>query len=109
MRKRVEFRLSMPGRGNAVSSSWGADRNYTRVLSVSAETATKLITEQPYFHRWDDGWMADIHVRVMKTGERPAKSSGFAGYDWMIDNIIRYGSPYTTGTTEGQTPAGHKR
>ena len=112
-RQRVEFRLSMSSRGNAVYSSFGEGRSYIAWRTVKDDVAQALMDPQGeagrWYHRWDDGWAALVTARVMNPGERRAKSNGFAGYDWMIDNILRYGSPYMTGTTGGQTPAGVKR
>jgi hypothetical protein len=110
---RIEFRLSMPSRGSWNGGWSGADRNYVIVRAVSDHTAAMLMDERDgggrWYHSWDDGWAALVTARVMASGERRAKSDGFCGYDWMVDNIIKYGSPYTTGTTEGMVPAGHKR
>jgi hypothetical protein len=92
---RIEFRLSMPSTGNASSSSWGKDRDYVIVRTLPAAQADAVLngtTRQSWFHRWDDGWTALVTGRLMKTGERRPKSDGFAGYDWMVDNIIRHGS-----------------
>jgi hypothetical protein len=50
-----------------------------------------------WMYRWDDGWAVLITARTLAPRERHAKSDGFAGYDWMVDNIIVYGSPYRTG------------
>ena len=44
-----------------------------------------------WHHRWDDGWSACVTGRVMNLGEKKKESAGFAGYDWMVQNIICYG------------------
>lgn len=109
---RVEFRLSMPSRGSWNGGWSGADRNYAIVRSLTTAQLDALMEGEPkrsWFHRWDDGWCAQITARVMSPGERVKKSDGFSGYDWMVANILAYGSPYTTGTADGMTPAGHKR
>lgn len=107
--KRIEFRLSMPSRASWNGGWSGAGRNYVIVRTLTDQLADDLLAVGSWYHRWDDGWGAQITARVMEPGQRKAKSDGFAGYDWMVANIIAYGSPYTTGTTEGQMPAGLRR
>ena len=107
-RSRVIFRLSMPGRGSWNGRWSGEDRNYIIVRDFGAKTLALLLegaTTQTWTHAWSDGWCATITGRVMERGERAPKSDGFCGYDWMVDNIIRYGSPYVTGTGAGMVPA----
>lgn len=99
MTRRVEFRLSMPGRSSWDGRWSGQDRNYLLVRTVPNAVADELMAVGSWFHRWDDGWTAQVTARVMAPGERASKTAGFAGYDWMVTNIIAYGSPYTTGAT----------
>lgn len=103
---RVEFRLSMPGR-SSWDGRWSGDgRNYTTVRSLTNEAAAKLFAVEGGFtahkswtHRWSDGWCAQIEARIVRTGERLKKSDGFCGYSWMVDNIIRTGTPYAEVTS----------
>ena len=99
--KRIEFRLTMPRR--EWDGGWsGADRKYLIVRTVTDKVAAELMDDGgDWYYRWDDGWVAAIRARVMRPGERAAKSDGFCGYDWMVRNILAYGSPYTSGTSEG--------
>lgn len=95
---RVEFRLRMPGR--PATSQWGEGRNYVIVKDMTDKAAASLFRgplltpthTHTWTHRWDDGWMAQITARIVPKGERRAKSDGFAGYDWMVANILRYGA-----------------
>lgn len=96
----------MPSRASWNGGWSGADRNYTIVRTLSDRDAAKLLDDgMGWYYRWDDGWGAAIHARVMEPGERAKKSDGFCGYDWMVRNILAYGSPYMTGTSEGMTGA----
>jgi hypothetical protein len=91
---RIEFRLSMPS-----SPSWngawsGAGRNYSIVKSLTDKAASALMGDKAtraWFHSWDDGWGARVSARVVMAGERLPKSDGFAGYDWMVANILDHG------------------
>lgn len=91
MRCRVEFTLTMP-----VVASWnghwsGEGRDYRIVRSVDAETVARWGTL--YWHySFGDGWAAGVSARVMESGERKKRSDGFCGYEWMVDNIIRWGT-----------------
>ena len=89
---RVEFKLSMPN-VNSWNGRWsGENKNYRIVRSVDAETVANW--GSMYWHySFGDGWCAGVKAHVMKPGERKKKSDGFCGYDWMVDNIIRWGTP----------------
>jgi hypothetical protein len=92
---RVEFRLTMPG-ARSWNGRWsGEGRDYLIVRSMPDAAADSLIGEQSddksWFHNWSDGWTACVTARRMVPGERAKKSAGFAGYDWMVANILAYG------------------
>jgi len=101
----VEFKLSMPGR-SSWDGKWSGDgKNYTVVRELSFEDVTRLFDgasdsadlaerRRIWTHRWSDGWCAMVTARVVPAGEELARSDGFHGYEWMIENILRAGSPY---------------
>lgn len=94
MKCRVEFTLSMP-RNNSWNGKWsGAANHYAIVRSMSHLQADALarLHGMRWGYDFGDGWFAAIHGRVMATGERAKRSSGFCGYDWMVDSIERYGA-----------------
>jgi hypothetical protein len=102
---RVEFKLSMPGRSSWDGGWSGEGKNYAVVRELSDEDLarlfdgvskdTKLVEcRRIWTHRWSDGWIAKVTAHLVSVGEELAKSDGFNGYDWMIDNILRTGSPY---------------
>src|SRR5690606_22351437 len=69
----------------------GEGRNYVIVRNVPSETVAKW-GRMSWRHGWGDGWCACVTARVMEKGERKPKSDGFCGYDWMVNNIIRWGT-----------------
>lgn len=93
--KRVEFRLSMPSRGSWNGAWSGSERRFAIVRSMTDKAAAKLLDgreRNSWYHRWSDGWGASVSARIVAPGERLPKSDGFAGYDWMVANILAYGS-----------------
>jgi len=92
--KRVEFRLSMPG-VNTASGTWsGAGKDYLIVKTLTDKTALNLLGERgvrSWSYAWSDGWVAGVRARILPPGVKPAKSAGFAGYDWMVSSILAYG------------------
>ena len=103
---RVEFKLSMPGRTSWNGGWSGEGKNYSIVRTLDNETASRLLAtdyghsaQKSWSHQWSDGWCAVVTARVMLTDEREEKSDGFHGYDWMIDNILKTGSPYSSEVT----------
>ena len=100
--KRVEFRLSMP-----CVTSWngrwsGEGKNYSIIRRFTDKKAESLMQSPRWSYRFSDGWVACIEARIVRPGERLKPSDGFCGYDWMVDNILRYGQikePETAGAT----------
>lgn len=93
--KRLEFRLSMPGRSSWNGGWSGEGRNYVIYREISNERAIRLLEGKDsasWSHSWSDGWSALVTARVMAPGERAKKSEGFSGYGWMVDNILLYGA-----------------
>lgn len=43
--------------------------------------------------------MAEIAVRVVLAKEKLRPSDGFHGYEWMVDNILSHGTPYSEVTS----------
>jgi hypothetical protein len=99
---RVEFKLSMPGKASWDGHWSGEGKHYARVQTITNKAAVKLFgsdwnhrpaedTRRSFSYNWSDGWSAQVTVRIMFAGEKARKSDGFAGYDWMIDSILRHG------------------
>lgn len=95
----IAFVLSMPN-----SPSWdgkwsGQNRLHAVVETFSDSKANKAKVEEilegsPYIHRWSDGWTASVSAIQVDAKEARTirkNSAGFAGYNWMIDTIRRYG------------------
>lgn len=95
---RIEFKLSMPGRASWNGGWSGESRNYILVRELDDIAIARLLgaamTSASWSHRWSDGWCAEVTARIVPAGEELPKSDGFCGYDWMVDNILRNGSPY---------------
>lgn len=87
----IVFELTMPNRGSW-NNKWSGES--TRHIKVKYDNAVpKDLWNKDFFYRWDDGWTACISVIKMSSKEArklEKESSGFCGYDWMIDSIIKY-------------------
>jgi hypothetical protein len=119
--KLVEFKLKMPGRASWNGAWSGEGKNYSLVRELSDEDFARLFDLVPsgsptvvacsavpglsatriaakclrvWSHRWSDGWVAEVTARVVPADEELAKSDGFCGYEWMVDNILSRGTPY---------------
>jgi len=93
MATRVLFRLSMPNTGSWNGRWSGEGVNYVIVRIIPEARVAELGIPKSWYYAWDDGWGASVSGRVMEKGERRPNSDGFCGYDWMVDNIIRWGTP----------------
>ena len=92
MRKRVEFRLTMPSCGSW-NGQWSQEKSlHTKICQIKEDKIEKLgiVNGTSWYYNFGDGWGASISARVMEKGERAKKSAGFCGYDWMIDSIIEH-------------------
>ena len=86
--KLLKFTLSMPNIGSWDGKWTGEGRNYCRVRRVKG----KLPSKDYYHYNFGDGWSAGVSVREVTAKEaRHARkhTAGFAGYDWMIDSILK--------------------
>lgn len=91
----IEFKLSMPNIGSW-NGKWTGEGKYYAVIRnfpKSKEEVAKRILDQGYFYyNFGDGWGASITARQVDSKEASKirkKSSGFYGYEWMIDSIIK--------------------
>jgi hypothetical protein len=93
----------MPNVGSWNGKWTGSDKKYYVIQKIS----TKWLKKQEHFkellekgrdswhHSWNDGWGANVTAEIIDAAEarkRKKISSGFCGYNWMIDNIKYYGS-----------------
>lgn len=93
--KTFAFTLSMPSVGSW-NGRWSGEKDlYVRFRKLTNKQLTESsIEERSYSYNFGDGWRAGINVRVVDSKERQLlqrKSKGFAGYEWMIDSIIKNG------------------
>lgn len=99
----IAFTLSMPGAGSWDGEWTSASRLFARVMSIrSKQSAQKLLDAQPYWYSFGDGWTAMVSVVSVDAKEARKlrkHSSGFCGYDWMIESIRTY--------QEIRTPSGN--
>ncbi len=61
--------------------------------------AAEILAKRSYYYGWSDGWGASVSVKMVTPAESRSyrkRSVGFAGYDWMVASIIRYGKIYAT-------------
>lgn len=89
------FVLTMPGKASW-NGKWSGDSSpHILVKDIPAKVRKNLISRSPFQHRWDDGWVAQIDVVPMsKVYSLIDKSTGFCGYNWMVESLIRFGSIY---------------
>ena len=95
----LQFTLSMPN-NNSWNGRWsGEDRFYAKVVNFgrtqrAEKHANDILDTGYYYYNFGDGWGAGIEVKGIDAGKARTvrrKSSGFCGYDWMINSIMSYG------------------
>lgn len=89
------FKLSMPNVGSWNGRWSGENDLYIRFKKLTnKQIEESKIEEKGYHYSFGDGWSANVSVFAVDSKERQKlqrKSKGFAGYDWMIDSIIKNG------------------
>lgn len=89
------FELSMPNVGSWNGKWTGEGRFYAKVVnfgrSKKGEDKAQQILDGKYYHyNFGDGWSAGVTVSQVCAPEAlriRRKSSGFCGYDWMVNSI----------------------
>ena len=89
----IVFELTMPNRGSWNGKWSGENSRHIRAKSEKSIPNIDKIINKDFYYTWDDGWTACISTIKMSAKEArklEKESSGFCGYDWMIDSIINY-------------------
>lgn len=102
--KQISFELTMPNVGSWNGKWTGAQNKYYVIRKFDNQTVSKLmenarLTDEkiPYkshHYNFGDGWSANVTMQIVDAKEankRRKISSGFCGYEWMIDSIISHG------------------
>lgn len=93
----LSFELTMPNIGSWNGKWTGQGSKYYRHRNISKQQAEKIMQGKEYnswYYNFGDGWGASVSVTKVLAGERNKReriSNGFAGYDWMIDEILKHG------------------
>ena len=90
------FILTMPN-NNSWNNRWtGEGKLYCVVKKYKNNTASKNNVEKSdsHYYNFGDGWGALVKIKSISADEARLyrkRSCGFCGYDWMIDEIEKYG------------------
>lgn len=95
----LAFHLSMPGVASWNGRWSGEGHNYVIVRSLgrskeAGRIEAQIEAQSPYGYAFGDGWYASVRVESVDPAtarKLRSKSSGFCGYDWMVDSIIDHG------------------
>ena len=91
--KKLCFELTMPS-NNSWNGKWsGEESKYYIIKSTSNQKAEELLDIGEFYYDFGDGWMACVSVEIIDAKEAKKRnkiSSGFAGYDWMVQSIFLY-------------------
>lgn len=91
------FELTMPNVGSWNGKWTGADKKYYLFKTVSKDAGKTLLENKDrnsWYHNFGDGWGALVSAEQVTSQEKRKLSkisSGFCGYDWMVDSILEHG------------------
>lgn len=95
----IAFVLTMPG-NNSWNGKWSGDGKLFAVVKSFRKppvVGDMKIVGHRFGYDFGDGWCANVSVvEVSPADARKFRknSSGFYGYNWMIDSILQYGKIY---------------
>lgn len=92
----IVFELSMPNKASW-NGRWSGEDDI-HVIAKPEREVRKFLWNKDYYYSWPDGWTACVSCKRMPAVEArklESKSSGFCGYNWMVDSIIHFGSIMT--------------
>jgi len=98
MKTILSFQLTMPCNSSCNGKWSGDDSRYYRFKTVSEKQGDEL-SEQTFTYSFGDGWVAAVRIEKIDSAEKKKRikvSSGFCGYEWMIDSIIDHGKILNT-------------
>lgn len=99
----VSFELTMPNVGSWNGKWTGADKKYYHIVSLN-KAQKQLVTElinglkTSFYYEFGDGWGANVKMELVdgrEASRRRKNSKGFAGYQWMCDEILQHGKILT--------------
>jgi len=82
----LQFELTIPNNNSWNGIDTGNKGGYFIHVNVDKKKADELNGKE-FYYTFVDGWRANIKVSKHKK----QKSNGFRGYNWMVDEIIKYG------------------
>jgi hypothetical protein len=86
----------MPNVGSWNGKWTGESKLYAKIVNTGRVNALKqraleVLDKKLFCYNFGDGWTARIDVREVTSKEAAKirrKSSGFCGYDWMVNSIM---------------------
>lgn len=90
----------MPNVGSWNNKWTGEGNTYILNKSFKKEDSDDIIAKGPYYYDFGDGWTIKITATHYTTTERnklKKANSGFMGYEWMVDSIIKHRKIKTNG------------
>lgn len=93
----LSFELSMPNVGSWNGRWTGEGEKYYKHRKVSKADGEKILDgkeRQSWYYNFGDGWGASVSVVQVSASEKNKReriSVGFSTYEWMIEEILKYG------------------
>ena len=92
----ILYTLTMPNVGSWDHKWTQAGKLHCRARSYSDKSLVpaKVLSMKNYYYNFGDGWGANVSCSKIDAKAKASynkKSLGFCGYDWMIEEIEKYG------------------
>lgn len=87
----------MPNKGSWNGKWTGEGHDYYIIRKLDKNKCDAIMgndDKKSWYYNFGDGWGALVSAEIidsMESKKRMKKSIGFCGYDWMIEEIEKYG------------------
>jgi hypothetical protein len=101
----ISFQLTMPNVGSWNGKWTGAEKQYYAIQRFSKKNNRPFALlennkSKSWYYNFGDGWGANVKMEIVDRVEakrREKISSGFCGYEWMIESILKFNKIQTEG------------
>jgi hypothetical protein len=92
----LSFEITMPNVGSWNGVWTGAKNAHFAFRNYPKKEAERLMQgkeKRNFYYNFGDGWGANVCMMPISTADKKRierSNSGFMGYDWMIDSIVKH-------------------
>lgn len=96
MARYVIFTLGMPNRASWNGKWSGEEKEFRQYITLTKGMDESKLASGYFYYNFGDGWGASVSTQIVdgakaKNAIMKNADTGFCGYGWMVDSIIKHG------------------